>query len=311
MFFGGEKFTSGEPLPISARHILRKVFVDDWMMKLIALVITLALWLGVTGLSTPTTTRLSGIPLTLRYANNMEITNSPPQEVDIVISGDKRRVAQLNKGDLVVSVDLTDAPPGERTIQLTPDRVVVTLPTGIKLDEIQPTKIAVRLEPVEEKDVAVQIETQGELAEGFEIYNETISPQRVRVRGPAAFLRSLISASTEPIDITGRNGDFSVSQVPVDVSNPKATVLDTVVDVSFRIGERRVERTYVVAAAGETEGNRAAVVLFGPRSILDVLNPDEVSVEISKNENGDTINRLLLPAAIEGSIELRRLRLQE
>jgi YbbR domain-containing protein len=164
---------------------------------------------------------------------------------------------------------------------------------------------------VEEKYVAVQIDTQGELAEGFEIYSETVNPQRVRVRGPAAFLRSLISASTEPVDIAGRNGDFSVSQVPVDVSNPKATVLDTVVDVSFRIGERRVERTFVVSTAGETDGKRAAVVLFGPRSILDILKPEEVSVEVTKNEDGDTVNRLLLPAAIDGTIELRRLRMQE
>ena len=32
-----------------------------------AFAVTLALWLGVTGLSTPTTTRLTGIPLSLRF----------------------------------------------------------------------------------------------------------------------------------------------------------------------------------------------------------------------------------------------------
>ena len=74
-------------------------------MKLVALVITLGLWLGVTGLSTPTVTRFSGVPLALRVSNNAEITNTPIQEIDVVLSGDKRKIAQLNKGDLFASID--------------------------------------------------------------------------------------------------------------------------------------------------------------------------------------------------------------
>ena len=86
------------------KNILRKVFLEDWMMKLAALAITLALWVGVTGLSKPTQQRMSGIPLTLRFSNNIEVTNSPIQEVDIVISGDKRKIDQINKNDLLVSL---------------------------------------------------------------------------------------------------------------------------------------------------------------------------------------------------------------
>ena len=105
------------------KNILRKVFLEDWLMKLVALVITFALWIGVTGLSKPTQQRMSGIPLTLRFSNNTEVTNSPNQEVDIVISGDKRKIDQINKNDLIISLDLTDVQPGDRVIQLTPDNV--------------------------------------------------------------------------------------------------------------------------------------------------------------------------------------------
>ena len=40
------------------KHVARKVFLEDWTTKLVALAITLALWVGVTGLSTPTTRRI-------------------------------------------------------------------------------------------------------------------------------------------------------------------------------------------------------------------------------------------------------------
>ena len=117
------------------KHILKKIFLEDWLMKLVALGITLALWLGVTGLSTPTTQRLTSVPLSLRFSNNIEVTNEPIQEVDLVVSGDKRRLAQINKNDLIVSLDISDVMPGDRVINLTPENVGVSLPTGVKLDE--------------------------------------------------------------------------------------------------------------------------------------------------------------------------------
>jgi uncharacterized membrane protein YdfJ with MMPL/SSD domain len=39
-----------EQRQIFLRRAVRRVFYDDWLIKLFALLITLALWLGVTGL---------------------------------------------------------------------------------------------------------------------------------------------------------------------------------------------------------------------------------------------------------------------
>ena len=33
-----------------AKHVIKKLFLEDWALKLIALTITLGLWFGVTGL---------------------------------------------------------------------------------------------------------------------------------------------------------------------------------------------------------------------------------------------------------------------
>src|SRR5690606_4223325 len=139
-----------QPAGKAVRHILGKIFLEDWLTKLVALAITIALWVGVTGLSTPTTRRIADIPLTLSYPNNTEITNSPVQSISIVVSGDKRRVNQLTESNLVVSLDLSDVPPGDRVIELTPDSVSIELPLGVKLQEINPNRIAVRIEAVEE-----------------------------------------------------------------------------------------------------------------------------------------------------------------
>lgn len=289
------------------KHILGKIFLEDWLMKLVALAITLALWLGVTGLSTPTTQRLTSVPLSLRFSNNIEITNEPLQEVDLVVSGDKRKLAQINKNDLIVSMDISDVMPGDRVINLTPENVGVSLPTGVRLDEIQPSRIAVRIEPVEEKEIAVKPEILGEVPEGYEIYSETVTPSKVRVRGPSSFIRTLSSVATERIDLSNKVSDFTVRQVPVSVANPKAAVLETVVDVTFRIGEKRIERVYSVAVDG---GRRVIIVLFGARSMFENVRAEDLRVDVVKNDSGVEEARVTLPMRLDGRVEVRSAKIR-
>jgi YbbR domain-containing protein len=98
-------------------------------------------------------------------------------------------------------------------INLTPETVGVSLPTGVKLDEIQPSRIAIRIEAVEEKEIAVKAETYGEIPEGYEIYSETITPTKIRVRG-RRILSDADVGSTERIDLSNRTSDFTVKQIP-------------------------------------------------------------------------------------------------
>jgi hypothetical protein len=273
------------------------------------LLITLALWFGVTGLRAPITTRLNNVTLKSRVSNELEITNSPVTEIDLVITGDKRRIDQINAENLIVSFDLTDATAGEQVIQLTPENVNVELPTGVKLEEIQPNKIAVKLENVLEREIPVKPELEGSVAEGYEIYSAVSLPPKVRVRGPESFVKSLDFVSTEEINVENAQSDFNVQQVALNVINPKITLLDAVVDVVFRIGERRIERLFFVPVESETEGKTATVVLYGARSLLNNLRQEVLQVQMLKTESGSESLQLVLPGEIQGQVEIRRLKI--
>lgn len=294
-----------EPRKLFAKHIVRKIFFEDWAMKLTALVITLGLWFGVTGRTTSTTRQLK-VPLDLSISSNAEITNSPLQELDIFITGDKRRLDELKKAELVASLDLTEVPPGDRLISLTPETVSVNIPEGIKVDTILQTRIFVRLEAVEEKDVDVKAHTVGSPAEGYEIYNIAVIPQNIRVRGPASFIRALDFIETDKIDLSGKTNDFAARQIPVTVLNPKVLVLNSVVDIYFRIGERRVERSFVVPVTG-SPGKMASFTLFGPRTLMFKAKADAFKVEIVKNEVDDDIPQLIVPTEFQNVVEMKRL----
>lgn len=290
------------------KQILRKIFFEDWLVKLVALGVTLALWLGVTGLSTPTTTRLSGIPLSLRFTSDTEVTNTPITEIDVIISGDNRKIAQINKNELLASVDLTGVPPGDRVIQLTGDNVRLELPLGVRLDEITPNRMAVRLEAVEEKDVTVRVEVTGKPSEGFEVYSESSNPVKVRIRGPLSLTKPLSQIATEKVDVDGKSADFTARQTPLTSPNPKLTLLETAVDVSVKIGERRIERTLTVLA-NDGSGKRVSVTLFGGKTALNALKPENLNVEIVDNANAADTAEVILPSALQQSVEVRRTRI--
>lgn len=302
--FSTERFTEKEQRHMLVRRIFWRVFLEDWGTKLIALGISFALWLGVTGLRTPTSQRLKNVTLVTRISNDMEITNTPTEDVDIVVSGDKRQVELLNDRSLVVSVDLTDVKSGDRIIQLSPETVNLDLPSGIKLDEIQPNKIAVKLEKVEEKNVEIKVETEGNLAEGFEIYSTNVVPANVRARGAESFVKSLASISTEKINVEGLKDNYFARQIGLNVVNPKLTLLDTIVDVNFTIGEKRMERTFVIPVKTETKTVNVTIVLFGGRSIMDKLRNEDLKVEIIKNENSEETPKITLPPDFQEKIEI-------
>ena len=296
-----------EPKTLFFKHIVRKIFLEDWALKLTALVITLALWFGVTGLSTPTKERLT-VPLNPTISTDAVIMNAIRQDVDILISGDKRKLDQINRSDLSAGLDLTAVGPGDWVIALSPDTVSVALPPGVKLVNVQPGNMAVKLEAVEEKDIEVKVLTESEPAAGFEIYSTSILPQKIRVRGPASVMQTLDDVLTDKIDLTGKKEDFTSKQIPVNVSNAKAAVLNTVVDVFFHIGEKRVERAFTLPIPG-APGNTISFVVYGPRSALARIKADAIKVGWA---NGNMVGyqdpEINLPSELQGVAEIRKIK---
>jgi YbbR domain-containing protein len=307
MAFNFGDLTNGQSFSETAIRFLRSAFLEDWALKLTALAITLALWLGVTGLSTPTTERITGVPLTLRFSNNSEVTNSPIKEVDIFITGDKRRIENINKRELAISVDLTDVAPGDRVVSLTPENISIDLPPGVKIDEIQPNKMVVKLEEIEERQIEIKPETSGDLPEGYEIYCLTATPAAVNVRGPASFVKALSFISTEKIDVTGRASSFVARQISLNPSNQKVTPLEAVVDVAVTIGEQRVERTIKTQVMDFTN-RTATVTLYGPKTIIQNLDPKAVYLEITKTADGTEQPKLTLPDDIKDLLQVRSVK---
>jgi YbbR domain-containing protein len=286
---------------------LRKIFIEDWGLKLLALGITLLLWLAVTGVNKPVTIR-TGVQLNFIRPDKMEISNDPPRTVDVLLTGRRSKLDSIKQLDLVATVDVSDLREGERVVRLSSDRVQMELPDGVKIDAFQPSIVPVHLEPIIERQIEVEVKLDGKPEAGYEVYSVRSSPGNVRVRGPAGRVNGLHKAPTETISLEGKKEGFSATHMAVDISDPKIDLLDSTVDVTVEIGERREERTFSGVSVTSDQAAQpltAAVTVVGPASVISRLTLKDLKIILT---NGALEPRLSLPAEIQDQVTLKSIK---
>ena len=293
-----------QPVPTRIEKLLRRIFLEDWSLKLLSLAIAIVLWMLVTGQNQPVTAHLN-VQLNFIRPQSLEISNDPPRTVDVMLTGSRTRLDELTSLDLVATVDITDQHAGERVLRLA-DRAQISLPQGIKVDGYQPSAIPIRLEEILERQVQIEPKLEGQPADGFEVYSVQPNKGSVAVRGPASRVNALQKVMTESIWLAGHKESFTASNVAIDVPDPKVDLIEPVVNVNVEIGERRVEKTFSGVGVSTADGRKVqpattSATVLGVASLVNSLKPEEVKIVL----DGDLKPQLQLPDALKGKVALK------
>jgi YbbR domain-containing protein len=230
---------------------VRKILIEDWGLKVLAVAITAVLWFAVTGQNQPKTLRVPGVQLNFLKQTGFEISNEPPGNIEVILMGSPDNLKDIGSASLVATVDVSDQRPGERVVRLSPDRVKMDLPPGVKIQGFQPSTIPIRLEPSREAQVTVEIKFEGKLPEGYEVASFSTSPAQIRVSGPSDHINALRKVTTETVWLDGKTESFSLQNVAINIADPKIDILDPTVNVHVEIAEKRRSDVHPRFATGE------------------------------------------------------------
>ena len=297
------------PAPSRAEKLLRRIFLEDWSLKLLSLGIAIVLWLLVTGQNEPVTAHVN-VQLNFIRPQNLEISNDPPHSVDVMLTGSRNKLDDLTSLDLVATVDISEQQAGERVLRLA-DKAKMPLPQGIKVDAFQPSAIPIRLEPIVERQVVIEPKLEGKPPDGFEVYAVRPSKGSVAVRGPASRVAALQKVMTESISLAGHKQSFNAGTLAIDVPDPKVDLLEPVVTVEIEIGEQRVEKNFFGVSVSTTQGNKVepattSVTLLGVASLLDSIKPGDLKIVL--DSVGDVLEpRLEMPDSLKGKVVLKSM----
>lgn len=297
---------------------LYQLLVHDLDIKLAAVLLAAVTWyyLATAGVEPR---RFPDVPVRIiNLPEDVALLSQDTREVTVELRGPRGRLDVLEGRGLVVEVDLQDVTvePGQplnRSIRVsaaslraeaTVGRTAPLLPEVSFLDA-EPEAVTLTLNRMDESELPVQVEFEGEPAPGFEV-EHTVTPQKVEVRGPFLLLQTLSSLATEPVSIDGiRQGREVRARLQRQVATPKFGLVpifpaQPTVDVTLTVTEKpdtkTIERVPVRLAAvpgtlaviGQ-DVTEVTVRLKGPRGPLRDLDAQSLVAEISLE--GETVPR--------------------
>ncbi len=157
--------------------------------------------------------------------------------------------SRIGSADFRALVDLRDVSPTAGGVPQTEPVVLESLDERVRIIDYEPRMVTVRLDPVEDKVVPVEVQ-QGSIPSGLEVSDPQVEPDEVRVRGPSSLVARVVRAiATVPNDPTAIDVDQDVDVVPVDERNEPVAPVDVEparVRIRIHVGTLAVTRSVPV-----------------------------------------------------------------
>jgi len=270
---------------------------ENWILKITAIFLAGILWLFIQELETDKTVtapvKVQGVPA------GMEISSGLPSTVQVRFRGADQNLA--------CNIDLQDAREGENRITFTHDNIEASSGFGIEVFQINPSQVTLMLEKTISKPVPITIPVQGEVTDGFEIYDKIPSSRVVEITGPRSHIESVPEVPTDIIDISDLDQD---SNFQVSLNFEDGAIRSSITDpiwVEIRVGPRRKDYT-VNKVPLEIDDESYAVT----PEVIDIrvmapenLQPDLVPGNFRATVTTRSLNESALPAKVKPVISYR------
>ena len=181
--------------------MIRRFLLENFWWKLGSVALSVALWLTI--INEPELVTSAAVPIFYKgLPRGIEIASGQPDRIFLEIRGPASRLTPGRLSDTAVQLDLTDVTkPGERTFTIS--RTNINLPMGVNFLRAVPSQLRLSFDHQVSKDVQVRVRLSGKPADGWHVVNHFVTPERLRIVGPASRVALIESAETDPVDLTG------------------------------------------------------------------------------------------------------------
>lgn len=284
---------------------------DRGLVALVALLFSVGLWFRVVGGERIEASKT--VKIEYKLPKDLTLFSPYQSEVTIKVRGPAPFVAEFQKQELSIPMDLTQFGTGEHDVMFRPEQFKI--PLGIDLTLINPPSIKVFLDREVRKRVAIRPVLSTQLPDDYKIESIVVQPSMIEVKGSRIRLGLLSSLPTEIIYLTDNSlnqhfeaslnlADFwgveptdkiSTVHVEVNLKGPSKRKHFKNIPVKLRIGT--ASRSRVIEADDKRFRLRPKTVDFlleGPGALLDELDSGNIDVwvQVPELKKGSSQSRL-------------------
>lgn len=296
----------------TGKKIIRKLF-NNWALKLFSLIVAVLLWLLVMNIEDPEDQRsYYNIPVRLTNTEVLTDANMVYEVLDrtdmvrtVTIIAPKTVRDELSASDIIAEADFS-----KLTVTNTVEIEFYSLRYNDKIISITGSNeiLKLNIEAKKMKRLAVEVQTTGEVAEGYIVSSVTPDQNRIEVTGPESAVSRIASAVVK-VDVTDSTSDISTNAdvilydadgKEISMDNLSVNVNSVLVRVKILATKTvpvRYSVTGVPAAGylftGEVSGMPEQVTIAGTSSVLEgvrnIVIPEE-HLDISNRTENLTVN---------------------
>jgi YbbR domain-containing protein len=194
---------------LDRRKLLAKI-AENWPAKVLS--IALAIVIFVFHRMSLLEERFFSVPLNIETHNQLVPSGSYPRMIRVTLRGDANTIYPILEDDIQAFIDLSKyTEPGtyRAPVQIHKQNTALQMETlEISVD---PLEVVLTLDERLSKTVPVQATFRGAPEQGYALSSHTLDPARVVIEGPKGLLGGISELSTDAIELTGRNNDFSTT----------------------------------------------------------------------------------------------------
>lgn len=214
---------------------MKKLLFENLGLKISAVLIAVLLWLFVTSrgqseMSLEIPVEFKDVPV------GLGIASTSAKMVNVTIKGQERVMKNVRPADVRVFIDLSKSKKGEGSFRISQDDI--KLPYAMKVMNIEPTTLRVKLDETATKPVTINPVITGTPGKGFYVKAIEVEPKSIVIQGLKTEVRKIGEIRTETMDISGI-GETVTQELNVDASGANIKLEKDRVRVTVVIGGKK------------------------------------------------------------------------
>jgi len=267
----------------------RRWVLDNWPLKIVAVLLAIALWVVVAAKRPATQIRPVSVQLDLPRGRAL---TQPLPNVTALVVGRASGLLALYREPLVIHKVIPDTVSSSQyALALAPADVVVSPDAKVAIQDVQPRQIVVALDEIARRRVPVRARITIRPDSGYVLVGGVaVIPAEVEIAGPRAQVEPMDSISTAPVEVTGAREPVRL-HVPIDTS-AAATIRVTPVEVEVLaevvpLAERLFTGVpvFVENAAWTPDPAEVTLAVRGPATRVLALAADSFRVSVTPSRS--------------------------